>query len=119
VGIALNVKVVDWPEAVVIKLEDADIEKSPILLEEPVPVRLRVCGLAPALSVMLIMPVRVPVAVGLNVTLIVQLAPAASDPPQLLLSAKSPLAVIPVIVNAAFPVLLSVAVCAALLALIV
>src|SRR5258706_8336782 len=44
----------------------------------PVPVRSTVCGLLPALSVIVTAPRRVPVAVGVNVTLIVQLAPAAS-----------------------------------------
>src|SRR2546427_11379364 len=43
----------------------------------PVPVRLTMCGLPAALSVMVIAPVRVPVAVGGKVTLMVQLAPAA------------------------------------------
>lgn len=50
----------------------------------PVPVRLTVCGLAPALSVMVSAPVRVPVAVGVKVTLIMQFAPAATLAPQLL-----------------------------------
>ena len=50
----------------------------------PVPVRLTVCGLPPALSVIVIAPVCVPVAVGVNVTLIMQFAPAANDVPQVL-----------------------------------
>jgi hypothetical protein len=53
----------------------------------PVPVRLTVCGLPAALSEMLTNAVRVPVAVGLNVTLIVQLPPAATELPQVLVSA--------------------------------
>ncbi len=48
----------------------------------PVPVRLTLCGLPAALSVIDTVPVRVPVAVGVNVTLIVQLAAAATDAPQ-------------------------------------
>ena len=48
----------------------------------PVPVRLIVCGLPDALSVMLTLPVRVPVAVGVKVTLMLQLPPAATDAPQ-------------------------------------
>ncbi len=81
----------------------------------PVPVRLTVCGLPEALSVMLKVPVRVPDAVGVNVTLMVQLAPAATEPPQVSVSAKSPLAaILPVIVRAALPLLDSVTVCAAL-----
>jgi hypothetical protein len=53
----------------------------------PVPERLTVCGLPAALSEMLTDAVRVPVAVGLNVTLIVQLPPAATELPQVLVSA--------------------------------
>ncbi len=53
----------------------------------PVPDNEAVCGLSLPLSVTVSVPVRVPVAVGLNVTLIVQLAPAASEVPQLLVCA--------------------------------
>src|SRR5437899_10601429 len=48
----------------------------------PVPVRLTCCGLPPALSVMLIFAERFPLAVGVNVTLNVQLAPTATEVPQ-------------------------------------
>jgi hypothetical protein len=48
----------------------------------PDPVRLTFCGLPAALSVMLSAAVRVPDAVGLNLTLMVQLAAAANEPPQ-------------------------------------
>src|ERR1700746_969502 len=51
----------------------------------PVPVRLTVCGLLLALSVIVIAPVRVPVAVGVKVTLMLQLAQAASGLLQVLL----------------------------------
>lgn len=44
----------------------------------PVPVSGTLCGLPVALSAMLILALRVPVAAGVNVTEIVQLAPAAS-----------------------------------------
>jgi hypothetical protein len=57
----------------------------------PVPERLAVCGLFVALSVTVNVPLRAPVAVGVNVTLIVQLAPAATLAPQLFVWAKSPL----------------------------
>jgi hypothetical protein len=43
-----------------------------------------VCGLPAKLSVIVIVPVWVPVDVGLNVTLIVQLAPSATEVPQVL-----------------------------------
>jgi len=64
--------------------------------------------------------VRVPVAVGLNVTLIVQLAPALTELPQVLLWAKSPLLVpvmaMPLMLSAAVPALERVIDWAALLA---
>ena len=60
----------------------------------PVPLKLAVCGLPVALSATLRVPLRVPVAVGLNVTLMAQLALAARVEGlkgQLLVWAKSPL----------------------------
>ena len=50
----------------------------------PIPLRDRVCGLLLASSVAVRVPVREPSAVGVNVTLMVQVAPAASVLPQLL-----------------------------------
>lgn len=50
----------------------------------PVPVKVTVCGLLLALSVMTTVPERVPVAVGVNTTLMVQFAPAATEVPQVL-----------------------------------
>ena len=59
-------------------------------------------------------PVRFPGAVGVKVTLIVQPAPAATEPAQVLVWAKSPLVVIVRGVRAPAPVLVSVSVCGAL-----
>src|SRR5712692_2717892 len=56
-------------------------------VEVPVPVRPTECGLPLALSVMVTAAVRVPVAVVVNVTEIVQLALAASEAGQLLVCA--------------------------------
>ena len=78
------------------------------------PLKLTVCGLPAALSATVSVPVRVPEVVGINVTLMVQLAPAATELPQLLVWAKSPLALMAVILRAALPELLSVTVCGAL-----
>ena len=50
----------------------------------PVPLKLAVCGLLLALSATVTVAVMLPVVVGLNVTLMVQLLPAASEAPQLL-----------------------------------
>ena len=55
----------------------------------PVPVNAITSGLLSALSAMLIWAVRVPEAFGLNVTLIVQLAPAATVVPHVLVAVKS------------------------------
>ena len=78
------------------------------------------CGLPDALSVTDREAFRTPVAVGLNVMLMVQLAPAATLEPQVLVSAKSPLFAPvmpmpePMMVNVAVPVLVSVSVWAVL-----
>ena len=50
----------------------------------PVPERLTVWGLLAALSVMVREATRPPLAAGVKVTLMVQLAPAATELPQLL-----------------------------------
>jgi hypothetical protein len=62
----------------------------------PVPDRLIVWGLPAALSVRLMEADRLPLAVGLKVTLITQLRSAATELPQVLVWAKSP-AFVPVI----------------------
>jgi hypothetical protein len=80
----------------------------------PPPLRDTVCGELPALSVIVTVPVRVPAAVGVKVTEIVQLAPAATPVPQLCVSAKSPEAAIDAIVRGALPELVSFTVWAAL-----
>ncbi len=79
----------------------------------PVPLRLTVCGLPLALSAMLNWPVTGPGAVGLKVTLKVQLAPAATLEPQLLVSAKPGLMDTFEMVSAPSPRLDSLTVCAA------
>src|SRR6266404_8319429 len=61
----------------------------------PVPISATVCGLPARFVAMDMEPVRVPVTVGVNVTATEQLCPAARDAPQVVVSAKSPDAVIP------------------------
>ena len=58
-------------------------------MDVPVPERLTDWGLPVALSVMARAAARLPAAEGANLMLIVQLAPAASELPQLLVWAKS------------------------------
>ena len=78
------------------------------------PVSATVCGLGGlvALSAMLSVPVRGPVAVGEKVTFMLQFAPAATLPPQLSVSANSeafvPLIARPERVKAELPVLIKV-----------
>ena len=66
------------------------------------------------LSVIVSVPERLPSCVGVNVTLIVQLPLAATELPQSLVCAKSPVVMILVMVNGASPVLLNVTVWTAL-----
>ncbi len=83
-----------WPGAVVV----------------PVPDKLTVCGPAMALSVTLSRADRLPVAAGEKETVMVQLAPAGSELPQLLLAPKlpalAPAMAMPLMLRAAVPVLL-------------
>jgi hypothetical protein len=80
---------------------------------KPVPVKATLCGLLLASSVMVSVPVRAPRAVGVKVTVTAQLAFAASVAAQLLLCAKSPLMLIPLMLRLAPAVLLRVTVCVA------
>jgi hypothetical protein len=74
----------------------------------PVPVRLTVCVAGLTLSVMVMEPLREPAALGVKVTMRVQLALAATLVPQVLVWEKSPLTVMLLIVRVALPVLVSV-----------
>ena len=86
-----------------------------------VPVSATVCGLPGALSVMVKVPMRVPGPVGVNVTLIMQFAFAASVAGVIgqavvpvLVAAKSPDAAMEMIVRGPVPVFVSITVCAVL-----
>src|SRR5579872_1743859 len=87
----------------------------------PVPVRFTVWGLPPALSAMLTNAERLPMLAGVNVTLMVQLAFAATELAHVFVTAKSPGSVpaVPmlVIVKAAFPVFVRSTDCGALVVL--
>ncbi len=85
----------------------------------PVPVRVIACEPLPALSLMLTAAERFPAEAGVIVTLIVQLPPAATEVPHVLVWAKSPglAPVKPILLtkfNTALPVLVRVTDCAAL-----
>ena len=84
----------------------------------PVPLRLTDCGEPVALSAIDRAAVRVPAAAGLNSTDTVQLAPTASDVPQVVADFRNELALVPVMVSevsvsAAVPVFFKVTTCAA------
>jgi hypothetical protein len=91
------------------------------LVDVPVPVSVAVCGLLASLSATLNVAVTSPAAVGLNVTLIVQLAPAASVAPHALVCAKedadAPARVTTMFFTVAVLLFFSVTVCAALVVL--
>jgi hypothetical protein len=84
----------------------------------PVPLIGTLCGLPDALSVTFTVDDRLPVLVGVKITLMVQLAFAAREEGQVLVSEKSPVLpveiLMPVTDNEAFPVLVSVITCALL-----
>jgi hypothetical protein len=85
----------------------------------PVPLKLTICGLLLALSVNVRLPERLPLAVGVNVTLITQLLLAATGAPVMQVvplptTAKSPVAAMLVKVKDAVPLLLTVTALAAL-----
>ena len=86
------------------------VEGRVTVTEEPVPVSATDCGEVVALSVIAIVPVRFPPAVGAKVTEIVQLAPAATLDPQVFVSAKFAEAVMEVMESAAAPELVNVTV---------
>ena len=78
-GRMVTVKFADWPALTVADAGDAEREKS-----MPVPDKVTVWGLPVELSAMDRIPVRLPPAEGLNVTLMEQLAPEPRLAPQLL-----------------------------------
>ena len=84
-----------------------------IVTVDPVPLNAADSGEPGALSVTVTVPVRFPPVVGMNVTEIVQLAPAATLLPQVFVSEKFAEAVIEAIESGAAPELVNVIVCAA------
>jgi hypothetical protein len=84
----------------------------------PTPLIATLCGLPAALSVIFTADDRLPVLVGVKITLIVQLALAAKDDGQLLVSEKSPMLPLDILMllvdNDVVPVFVSVTTWAAL-----
>ena len=80
----------------------------------PVPDRATLCALVRAESFIVTVPLSVPLAVGEKLTLMVQSFPVVSSLGQLLVSKKSPLILMLVILSGVAPGLLSVTTCEAL-----
>ncbi len=80
----------------------------------PEPFKLNRCGLPGALLTTVRVPLRLPAKVGVKRTFSEQLSVAPKPVPQLWVTAKSPLVEMLLRISAAFPVLVSVTVCAAL-----
>ena len=91
-----------------------DGEKLTMGAARPVPVRAIVWGLPVALSVSVIVPVRLPAAVGAKAIAMEQWAPAGKEAPQVFVCEKSPVAEILLMLSAAEPAFVSVTVCAGL-----
>ena len=117
--VPLLVSVTDRAAAVVpitvlpkVRLEGASVTPGAV----PVPVRAMVCAPPLALSVMVMTPVRTPLAVGVKVTAIVQVFPAATgveiEQVEPASRAKSPLAARAVMESELVPLLVSVTDCA-------
>ncbi len=108
-----------WPALIIAEVEQFPPEGqfAPVAAAReksvPVPVRETDCGLPLALSAIDTLAERLPVAVGVNVTLTVQSFPIATLL-QVSVSVKSPLATILVIFNGVVPGLCRVTDCAAL-----
>ena len=90
------------------KVSDAGSMTTPA--DTPVPLMVTICGLPGALSVNFSVPEAGPVVVGLNRTETVQLAPGAREPPQVLVAENPALATMPLIVNVAVPLLITLTV---------
>jgi hypothetical protein len=81
------------------RLESDNTANGPV----PVPDNEIICGLFPALSLIVIWPVRAPGACGLKITEMEQLEPTATLAPQLFVSEKSPLAAMLEMLSAPVP----------------
>ncbi len=98
--------VLDVPSICPAKLSDPGDSVATAAL--PVPLSATDAGAGLLLLLSVSEPVRLPSTVGVKTALMVQLAPAATDVPQLLLWLKSPVAAMLVIERGAVPLLLSV-----------
>ena len=103
-----SVNVADCPAAMVAEVEPPG--GTEMMMSVPSPDSVTACGLPGALSVIVIAPARAPAAVGVKVTEIVQEVEVLAETPlaQVSVSAKSPLALMLMMVSAALPGLVTV-----------
>jgi len=101
-----NGKVADCPAETLAEVEPPG--GTEMMMSVPFPDRVMACGLAGALSEIVIAPARAPVAVGVKLTEMVHVAFLAKLVPQVSFSAKSPLALMLVNVSVALPTLVTV-----------
>jgi hypothetical protein len=113
-GESVNGNVADCPADTLAEVEPPG--GAEMTMSVPFPDRVTACGLAGALSEMVMAPARGPVAVGVKVTEIVQVAFLATLVPQSSVSAKSPLALMLMKVSVALPTLVTVTLCFPLVA---
>jgi len=105
----------DVPKLVPGKLKEVGVSEAVAPGVRPVPVSEAVCGLPGASSLTVSAPLRVPPAVGIKVTLIVQFEPAIRLAPHVFVWAKSPPAEMLTMFSVALPELVSMIGLAALL----
>jgi hypothetical protein len=108
-GVNASVYVAVCPAATACEVDEP--LAGPALKSSADPERVMLSGLPEALSVTRTVPVRTPPTVGVNVTLIVHSAPAATLELQVFDSAKSPPVVIALMLKALEPVLARTTVC--------
>ena len=97
-----------WPTGWLPKPIEAGFTLATGPVATPTPLNVAILGLPGALSLMVSAPLRGPLACGVKVTWMVQLPPAGKELPHPLLSAKSPVAEIPLRTKTALPELLRV-----------
>ncbi len=112
-GVRTRATLPEAPPARVMAVEVLPVESARVKsgVGAPVPVRFEISAVGEALVMTWSWPVAAPTAVGVKTTLMAQVAPIARVPPQALLAAKGPVAVMLVMVRLVSPTLVRVAVC--------
>jgi hypothetical protein len=110
-GVIVRLKDALLPGVTVAEVGDPDTEViAKVFAAVPVPESVIVCGLPGPSSETVTVPIRPPVVIGVNITEIRQLPPAARDVLQVLVSPKSPEAAIAMMSSGLLPVFINVTV---------